>query len=87
MEVIYRHRSAPEKLKPMLFALIDECISNPALLPSIKLGLTNSPNRTAAKALYQNLELDAWLEIQVSRKKEAQAPVGNTCKVQLNGKK
>ena len=87
MEVIYRHRTAPEKLKPMLFALIDECVKNPALLESIKAGLASSPNRTAAKALYQNLELGPWLDIQVNRKKEAQASAGNLCKVQLNGKK
>lgn len=87
MEVIYRHRGAPEKIKPMLFALIDECISNPALLESIKTGLANSPNRTAAKALYQNLELDAWLVVQINRKKETQMSAVNSCKGQLNGKK
>lgn len=62
VDIVYRHRTAPEKLKPMLLVLLKQIAINPSLLESIRNGLKRHPEKNVSSALYQGHTLDNWLD-------------------------
>ncbi len=69
--VIHRHRSAPEKLKPLLQILILSSAESPSLLEQFLNQLSQHPDKAIATATYQGLTLDKWLQYQVNRSSSA----------------
>ena len=62
VQILYRHRSAPEKLAPMLVSLVTQIESNYQLFLSVRSGLRSQKDASITNALYQGQPLDAWLE-------------------------
>lgn len=66
-EILFRHRSYPKKLVPMMQTLTEETQNNPELLEEIKRA---AGTVSAARVHYQGLYLEAWLEKQIQSPKK-----------------
>jgi hypothetical protein len=75
IQVIESHRPYPEKLVPILQAVVFESVKNEKILESIKSNLKHFPGRVV-NAPIQGLPLFEWLEARVQDQKASSA---NTC--------